>query len=79
MAPRKPTTPQADNPHELILSYLMAQNRPYSSTEISANLHNKVTKTKADKFLKEMHEKNEIGGKIGKQSVFWALQVRFVY
>lgn len=29
---------------DLILEYLTQQNRPYSATEISANLHNKVDK-----------------------------------
>src|SRR5450432_1670586 len=79
MAPRKPTTKasSSDLDHtELIISYLKSQNRPYSATDISSNLHNKVTKTRTDKLLKEIFERNEIGGKVsGKQWVYWCLQV----
>lgn len=82
MPPRKPTSKSSlsdDDPNELIITYLKSQNRPYSATDISSNLHNKVTKTKTDKLLKEMFERNEIGGKCsGKQWVFWCLQVRYV-
>src|ERR1700722_2102148 len=81
MPPRKAATKPSSSdsdPTELILSYLKAQNRPYSATDISSNLHNKVTKTKADKLLKEMLERKEIGGNnSGKQWVYWYLQVCF--
>lgn len=96
----------------LILRYLREQNRPYSATEVSANLHGKVsfsflliscqdmelgrscadecgqvTKTVADKLLKEMEQSGTIMGKAsngekkpgekkGGQWVFWCLQVR---
>jgi hypothetical protein len=83
MPPRKPTSKdgtkerETDDPTTLILTYLRAQNRPYSATEISSNLHNKVTKTKTDKLLKEMYERKEIMGKtVGKASIYWGLQVR---
>ncbi|CCU75702.1 unnamed protein product [Blumeria hordei] len=65
---------------ELIVTYLKEQNRPYSATEISANLHGKVAKTMADKLLKEMSESGKInskstkGNEKGSQWVFWALQ-----
>ncbi|KFY36721.1 hypothetical protein V494_04995 [Pseudogymnoascus sp. VKM F-4513 (FW-928)] len=59
----------------IILTYLVSQNRPYSATEISSNLHNAVTKARTDKLLKEMFERGEIAGKAsGKQWVFWGLQ-----
>ncbi|KFY63741.1 hypothetical protein V496_03696 [Pseudogymnoascus sp. VKM F-4515 (FW-2607)] len=59
----------------IILNYLVSQNRPYSATEISSNLHNAVTKARTDKLLKEMFERGEIAGKAsGKQWVFWGLQ-----
>lgn len=95
-----------DEAVQLIAEYLKAQNRPYSATEVSANLHGKVsihyalkyrqssqqnsvlmsyppqvTKTVADKLLKEMEQSNQIMGKAtngdkkGSQWVFWALQV----
>ncbi|KAH8779330.1 Tat binding protein 1-interacting [Hyaloscypha finlandica] len=59
--------------------YLKEQNRPYSATEVSANLHGKVTKTVADKLLKEMEQNGQIVGKAtkkdgGGQWVFWGLQ-----
>ncbi|CZR57628.1 uncharacterized protein PAC_07517 [Phialocephala subalpina] len=73
----KPVT--GDEAVSLILGYLKAQNRPYSATEVSANLHNKVTKTVADKLLKEMEQNRQIMGKAtkkdgGGQWVFWPIQ-----
>lgn len=79
MPQRKPAakaSPSDPDPTDLIVSYLKSQNRPYSATDISSNLHNKVTKTKCDKFLKEMFERKDIDGKVsGKQWVYWCLQV----
>lgn len=86
MPPRKSATPSATpatkptsddaKACQLILTYLVAQNRPYSATEISSNLHNAVTKTRTDKLLKEMFERGEIGGRAsGKQWVYWGVQV----
>ncbi len=98
---------------ELMVEYLKGQNRPYSATDVSANLHGKVyilfpslnwllgllevslnihlaklkadslwqvTKTVADKLLKEMEQNGQIMGKAtkkdgGGQWVFWAIQV----
>ncbi|OBT90858.1 hypothetical protein VE02_00423 [Pseudogymnoascus sp. 03VT05] len=85
MPPRKPpptttsttTKPTTSDPKActLILTYLIAQNRPYSATEISSNLHNAVTKARTDKLLREMFERGEIAGKAsGKQWVFWGVQ-----
>ncbi|TKA65522.1 hypothetical protein B0A55_09152 [Friedmanniomyces simplex] len=52
----------------LILDYLRKQNRPYSATDISTNLKNRVTKAAAAKLLKDMHERKEIEGRAaGKQ------------
>ncbi|KAG4429210.1 hypothetical protein IFR05_015302 [Cadophora sp. M221] len=64
---------------ELIAAYLKMQNRPYSATEVSLNLHGKVTKTVADKLLKEMEQSGQIKGKASKsgtggQWVFWSIQ-----
>ncbi|KAJ6178380.1 Chitin synthase activator (Chs3) [Penicillium mononematosum] len=43
--------------------------------DVSANLHNKVTKTQAAKLLRDLHEKKEIEGRVsGKQTVYHALQ-----
>ncbi|CAK1365998.1 unnamed protein product [Cercospora beticola] len=57
-----------DESSKLILNYLRKTNRPYSATDISTNLNNKVTKAAATKLLKDMHERNEIDGKAsGKQ------------
>lgn len=61
---------------DLILDYLRKQNRPYSATDISANLKNRVTKAAATKLLKDLHERAEIDGKAaGKQIVYHAIQV----
>ena len=60
----------------LILDYLRKQNRPYSATDISSNLKNRVTKAAAAKLLKDMHERNDIEGRAaGKQVVYHAIQV----
>ncbi|EPS45715.1 hypothetical protein H072_148 [Dactylellina haptotyla CBS 200.50] len=45
---------------ELILDYLQKQNRPYSATDISANLHNAVTKANAAKLLKELSDSGDL-------------------
>ncbi|KAF2658130.1 Tat binding protein 1-interacting [Lophiostoma macrostomum CBS 122681] len=77
MAPRKEKTEKvsANEAADTILNYLRKQNRPYSATDISANLHNKVTKAAATKILKDLHERNEIEGRpAGKQIVYHALQ-----
>ncbi|KAJ9658922.1 hypothetical protein H2201_007572 [Coniosporium apollinis] len=77
MAPRKEKTEKvsADEAADTVLSYLRKQNRPYSATDISASLHNKVTKTAAAKILKEMHERKEIEGRAaGKQIVYHVIQ-----
>ncbi|PIA92073.1 Homologous-pairing protein 2 [Cercospora beticola] len=64
-----------DESSKLILNYLRKTNRPYSATDISTNLNNKVTKAAATKLLKDMHERNEIDGKAsGKQIVYFAIQ-----
>lgn len=97
-----------DEAAELVKEYLRAQNRPYSATEVSSNLHGKVccyfpnrlvatsiclclhrqilttfqvTKTVADKLLKEMAQNHIIEGKgtkgenQGSQWIFWTKQV----
>jgi len=76
-APKKAKAAQDDNPAELMVAYLKAQNRPYSAIDISANLHNKVTKVKADKILKELVTEKRIAGNKPdeKARVYWALQV----
>ncbi|KAF2211991.1 hypothetical protein CERZMDRAFT_68244 [Cercospora zeae-maydis SCOH1-5] len=64
-----------DESAKLILNYLRKTNRPYSATDISTNLNNKVTKAAATKLLKDMHERTEIDGKAsGKQIVYFAIQ-----
>ncbi|KAK6347544.1 hypothetical protein TWF718_005383 [Orbilia javanica] len=45
---------------EIILDYLQKQNRPYSATDISANLHNAVTKANAAKLLKELSDNGDL-------------------
>nr|POF15265.1 homologous-pairing protein 2 [Quercus suber] len=78
MAPKKEEKEaklNADQSAALILDYLRKQNRPYSATDISANLKNRVTKTAAAKLLKDMHERRDIEGRAaGKQIVYHAIQ-----
>ncbi|PVI06967.1 TBPIP-domain-containing protein [Periconia macrospinosa] len=59
------------DPAGLIMGYLRRVNRPYSAIEISANLHNKVTKAATTKILKDLHERNQVEGRTaGKQIVY---------
>ncbi|KAF2257558.1 TBPIP-domain-containing protein [Lojkania enalia] len=77
MAPRKEKAEKvrANEAAAAVLNYLRKQNRPYSATDVSANLHNKVTKAAAAKILKDLHERSEIEGRpAGKQIVYHALQ-----
>jgi hypothetical protein len=80
MAPTKKEEKEAKLTPEqsaaLVLDFLRKQNRPYSATDISANLKNRVTKTAAAKLLKDLHERNEIEGRAaGKQLVYHSIQV----
>lgn len=82
MAPTKKDEKEAKLTPEqsatVVLDYLRKQNRPYSATDISTNLKNRVTKAAAAKLLKDMHERNEIEGRAaGKQLVYHAIQVRW--
>jgi hypothetical protein len=64
-----------DESAKLIIDYLRRTNRPYSASDISQNLQNKVTKAAAVKLLKDLHERKEIEGKAqGKQTVYHAVQ-----
>ncbi|KAI4930469.1 uncharacterized protein J4E92_004301 [Alternaria infectoria] len=65
MAPRKKTEEKAtaNEAADLVLEYLRKQNRPYSAIDVSANLHNKVTKASAAKILKDLHEQKAIEGR----------------
>ncbi|CAE7209566.1 hypothetical protein P3342_011899 [Pyrenophora teres f. teres] len=77
MAPRKKTEEKAtaNEAADMVLHYLHKQNRPYSAIDVSANLHNKVTKAAAAKILKDLHEQKLIEGRAaGKQIVYHALQ-----
>ncbi|KAF1362336.1 TBPIP-domain-containing protein [Lizonia empirigonia] len=79
MAPRKKTEKEEKatgaEGSDLILHYLRRENRPYSAIDVSANLHNKVTKAAAAKLLKDLHEQKQIEGRqAGKQIVYHALQ-----
>ncbi|KAF2758180.1 homologous-pairing protein-like protein 2 [Pseudovirgaria hyperparasitica] len=75
MAPRKEPKEPRENAADMILTYLRKQNRPYSATDISANLHNKVTKAATAKLLKDLHERKEIEGRAaGKQIVYHSVQ-----
>ncbi|CAG5148165.1 uncharacterized protein ALTATR162_LOCUS2160 [Alternaria atra] len=77
MAPRKKTEEKAtaNEASNMVLEYLRKQNRPYSAIDVSANLHNKVTKASAAKILRDLHEQRAIEGRAaGKQIVYHALQ-----
>ncbi|KAF0552904.1 putative hop2 protein [Gigaspora margarita] len=61
-----------------VLDYLRKQNRPYSATDISNNLHGAVTKVIAQKVLTSLVDKGEVVCKpYGKQSVYVISQEQF--
>ncbi|OLL25354.1 Homologous-pairing protein 2 [Neolecta irregularis DAH-3] len=67
----KTTQVKGDEAEKIVLEYLRKQNRPYSATDISCNLHNSVTKASAAKVLALLEKQGEIAVKTyGKQSVY---------
>ncbi|KAK3117147.1 hypothetical protein LTR53_001804 [Teratosphaeriaceae sp. CCFEE 6253] len=73
--PEKESKLTPDQSAALMLDYLRKQNRPYSATDISTNLKNRVSKAAAAKLLKDMHERKEIEGRAaGKQIVYHTIQ-----
>ncbi|EZF11658.1 hypothetical protein H112_07189 [Trichophyton rubrum D6] len=81
MAPKKEKTEKgeksasSEDGSAMILKYLKQQNRPYSAIDISANLHNKVTKAYTVKALKALHEQKLLECRVsGKQMVYHAVQ-----
>ncbi|BGP23387.1 tat binding protein 1-interacting protein [Rhodotorula toruloides] len=71
----KVASAKGDEAEELVLNYLVEQNRPYGATDISANLKNRVSKLQAQKALASLFEKGEIGAKtFGKTTIYCPLQ-----
>ncbi|MCJ1285068.1 hypothetical protein MMC26_004406 [Xylographa opegraphella] len=79
MAPRKEKTEKISGDEGAAVYYFprraTTDDSLYEAIDISANLHNKVTKSNTVKVLKDLHEQNLIAGKAaGKQIVYHALQ-----
>ncbi|EPY50766.1 tat binding protein 1(TBP-1)-interacting protein [Schizosaccharomyces cryophilus OY26] len=71
----KPKSVKGEEAEKLIHDYLRRTNRPFSATDISANLKNAVTKQVAQKILEQLRDNGQIHGKsYGKQSVYVSLQ-----
>ncbi|KAJ5124669.1 Chitin synthase activator (Chs3) [Penicillium bovifimosum] len=72
----KPAKPPSKGPKTFEEMGVPAANKDSDcAIDVSANLHNKVTKTQAAKLLRELHEKKEIEGRVsGKQTVYHAIQ-----
>ncbi|RHZ77221.1 hypothetical protein Glove_184g50 [Diversispora epigaea] len=67
-----------DDAEQKVLEYLRRQNRPYSVTDISNNLHGAVTKAITQKVLTNLVDKEEVSCKTyGKQSVYVVKQDQF--
>ncbi|BEJ07117.1 hypothetical protein CcaverHIS641_0403860 [Cutaneotrichosporon cavernicola] len=68
---RKEKPVKGDDAEKMVLDYLRSVNRPYASTDVSANLKNRVTKTEAQKALNALAEKGSLTLKpYGKQTIF---------
>ncbi|GHJ89156.1 hypothetical protein NliqN6_5558 [Naganishia liquefaciens] len=62
---------KGDEAEDIVLQYMKSVNRPYASTDVSANLKNKVTKANAQKVLQSLADKGSLTMKMyGKQSIF---------
>ncbi|KAJ5780898.1 Chitin synthase activator (Chs3) [Penicillium paradoxum] len=74
--PAKPAPPPSKGPKTFEEMGVPSANKDSDcAIDVSANLHNKVTKTQAAKLLRDLHEKKEIEGRIsGKQTVYHAIQ-----
>ena len=60
---------------KLCLDYLIQQNRPYNSTDISVNLHEVFTKAAGQKALSALADRGDIDRKeVGKATIFCAKQ-----
>ncbi|WBW72335.1 Tat binding protein 1(TBP-1)-interacting protein (TBPIP)-like protein [Schizosaccharomyces osmophilus] len=71
----KPKSVKGEEAEKMIHDYLRRTNRPFSATDISANLKNAVTKQVAQKILEQLRDNGQIHGKsYGKQSVYVCLQ-----
>ncbi|KAI5450495.1 hypothetical protein NCC49_002952 [Naganishia albida] len=56
---------------QMVLQYMKSVNRPYASTDVSANLKNKVTKANTQKVLQTLADKGSLTLKTyGKQTIF---------
>ncbi|GBP71608.1 Homologous-pairing protein 2 homolog [Eumeta japonica] len=61
--------------NEAVLKYLMETNRPYSCTDVTANLRGAYTKTAVQKALDALSDSGKIKCKVyGKQKVYAAIQ-----
>ncbi|KDN48612.1 hypothetical protein RSAG8_02599, partial [Rhizoctonia solani AG-8 WAC10335] len=81
MVPEKEKTPQlkGKDAEDAVLKYLKKTNRPYGSSDISANLKNAVTKAATQKILLSLAEKELVtqktyGAATGKATYFVAPQ-----
>ncbi|KAJ3022681.1 UNVERIFIED_CONTAM: PSMC3 interacting protein [Siphonaria sp. JEL0065] len=64
-----------DEARTTILKYMIAQNRPYNSTDVFQNLHQAIGKTLVGKVLDKLVEDKEITGKVfGKTTIYFANQ-----
>ncbi|ORY34339.1 Tat binding protein 1-interacting protein-domain-containing protein [Naematelia encephala] len=62
---------KGDEAEDMVLQYLRSVNRPYASTDVSANLKNKVPKAAAQKILASLADKGALTVKTyGKQTIF---------
>lgn len=65
---------------EMIMNYMIAQNRPYAVTDIVSNLHGVIGKTLAIKALANLaEEQNLLAKTYGKTIIYVAKQVYLLY
>ncbi|KAJ3064238.1 PSMC3 interacting protein [Podochytrium sp. JEL0797] len=73
--PAKKQKTDEDEARDTILKYINTQNRPYNSTDVFQNLHQKIGKTLVTRILEKLAEEKEITGKaFGKTNIYFANQ-----
>ncbi|KAK9457486.1 Tat binding protein 1-interacting [Dipodascopsis uninucleata] len=71
--------PTADEAEERVLEYMIAQNRPYSATDIVQNLHNTISRPAVNRALANLETRGELESKtFGKQVIYVARQARSI-
>ena len=75
MSTKKKVKLDADDATERILSYMKAQNRPFSAKQVFDNLHGEIGQTQVQRSLDELADRGDVVRKENKkQKIYWISQ-----